>query len=127
MTSGTLRVLVADDEADVRLLLRIQLESMGHEVIGEAADGAAALELCRTDPPDVIVLDLLMPGTSGFEVIPAVQAQLPDVAIVAYTAVAGDFVRNEMKRLRVPLVLKTANAIPLATAMRTAVDQVRAR
>jgi two-component system nitrate/nitrite response regulator NarL len=122
-----LRVLIADDEADVRLLLRLQLQGMGHEVVGEAADGATTLELCRADPPDVIVLDLLMPGTNGFEVIPAVRGQLPDVAIVAYTAVAGDFVRNEMKRLRVPLVLKTANAAPLATAMRTAVDQVRAR
>jgi len=127
MAEGALRVLVADDEDDVRLLLRLQLEALGHTVTGEAADGSEAIEQCETDPPDVVVLDLLMPRRNGFEVIPVLRADHPDVAIVAYTAVAGDFVRNEMKRLHVPLVLKTANASPLEAAMRAAVSEVRGR
>ncbi|MCU1376515.1 MAG: two component transcriptional regulator, LuxR family [Actinomycetia bacterium] len=121
MTS--LRVLVVDDEPDVRLLLRLQLETNGHHVTGEAADGEEALAACRLDPPDIMILDLLMPGTNGFEVIPRLRADFPDVAVIAYTAVAGDFVRNEMARLRIPLVLKTAHFAPLERALRAAMDQ----
>jgi CheY-like chemotaxis protein len=121
MTS--LRVLVVDDEADVRLLLRLQLERHGHRVTGEAADGDEALEACRLDPPDAVILDLLMPGMNGFEAIPRLRSDFPDVGIVAYTAVAGDFVRNEMTRLRIPLVLKTANFAPIEAALRAVVAQ----
>jgi two-component system nitrate/nitrite response regulator NarL len=126
MSDEPLRILVADDEEDVRLLLRLQLEGRGH-TITEAADGDEALEQCRLDPPDGVVLDLLMPNRNGFEVIPVLRAEHPEVAIVAYTAVAGDFVRNEMKRMNVPLVLKTADITPLLAALRAAVDRARAR
>ena len=113
------RVLIVDDEDDVRLLLRLQLEKRGWEVSGEAADGAAALESCKASPPDAVVLDLLMPGVNGFETIPMLQAERPGIGIVAYTAVAGTFVREEMSRLRIPLVLKTANVEPLDAALRS--------
>jgi CheY-like chemotaxis protein len=126
MSDEPLRILVADDEEDVRLLLRLQLEARGHTVT-EAADGNEALEQCRLDPPDGVVLDLLMPNCNGFEVIPVLRADQPEVAIVAYTAVAGDFVRNEMKRMNVPLVLKTADITPLLASLRAAVDRARAR
>ena len=102
-----MRVLVVDDEEDVRLLLRSQLEHAGHEVTGEAGDGIAAIAQCEADPPDVVILDLLMPRMNGFEVIPKLKTKHPKVAIIAYTAVAGDFVRQEMKRLGIPLVLKS--------------------
>lgn len=118
-----MRVLVVDDEPDVRLLLRLQLETHGHEVTGDAADGAEALEQCRADPPDAVILDLLMPRVNGFETIPRLRSEFPDVAVIAYTAVAGDFVRNEMARLRIPLVLKTANFAPVEAALKSAVAQ----
>jgi len=101
------RVLIVDDEPDVRLLLRTQLETAGHEVAGEAADGAEAIEQCEATSPDVIILDLLMPKVNGFEAIPRLRTKHPDVGIIAYTAVAGEFVRQEMKRLGIPLVLKS--------------------
>ncbi|MCU1483374.1 MAG: two component transcriptional regulator, LuxR family [Actinomycetia bacterium] len=121
----TLRILVVDDEADVRLLLRLQLETHGHVVTAEASDGEEALDACRDDPPDAVILDLLMPRVNGFETIPRLRTDFPDVAIIAYTAVAGDFVRNEMARLRIPLVLKTANFTPIEVALEAAVAQVR--
>lgn len=120
-----MKVLVVDDEQDVRLLLRLQLEQHGHEVTGEAADGGEALEQCRREVPDAVILDLLMPGMSGFEAIPRLRGEFPDVAVIAYTAVAGDFVRNEMARLRIPLVLKTANFAPVEAALQSAVAQRR--
>jgi len=117
-----IRVVIADDEADVRLLLRIQLELEGFVIAGEASDGQEAVDACRDSQPDVVVLDLLMPGVNGFEAIPMLRRQHPDVAIVAYTAVAGDFVRKEMERLHIPLLLKSGNVAPLATKIRELAD-----
>ena len=112
-----LRVLVVDDEPDLRVLLQMQLDAAGFEVVGEASDGDEAVERCAELSPDVIVLDLLMPKVNGFEAIPRLRADHPEVGIVAYTAVAGDFVRNEMARLRIPLVLKTGAIDPLVRVL----------
>ena len=113
-----IRIVIADDEDDVRLLLRVQLEQEGFEIAGEAADGRAVIEKCDETQPDAVVLDLLMPVVNGLEAIPALRRQHPGVAIVAYTAVAGDFVRKEMERLRIPLLLKSANVTALAETLR---------
>jgi DNA-binding response OmpR family regulator len=61
------RVLVIDDEAPIRLLCRINLEAEGWEV-EEAANGADGLDLAREAPPDVILLDVMMPGLDGWQV-----------------------------------------------------------
>lgn len=115
-----LRVLVADDEPDVRLLLRLGLRHHDIEVVGEAANGHEVLAVCQQQSVDAIVLDLLMPGMNGFEVIPELQRDHPEVGIVAYTAVAGDFVRREMARLAIPLLLKSGDSAPLADALHRA-------
>lgn len=122
-----LRVLIADDEPDVRLLLRLGLRHHQIEVVGEAANGLEVLEQCAADPPEAVVLDLLMPRMTGFEVIPELQRDHPEVGIVAYTAVAGDFVRREMARLEIPLLLKRGDATPLAEALHAAAAQAQAR
>jgi CheY-like chemotaxis protein len=66
------RVLVVDDEPDVLLLCRLNLQQRGHELL-EAADGSTALRLARDRQPDVIVLDLMMPGMTGYDVLEALQ------------------------------------------------------
>jgi two-component system, NarL family, nitrate/nitrite response regulator NarL len=119
--TDTVRVVVADDETDVCLMLRMQLGAQpGIEVVGTAADGSEALVQCRALRPDAVVMDLLMPVMNGFQAIEALQQELPDVAVVAYTGVAGEFVRHEMERMAVPLVLKSGDVRPLATALRAA-------
>ena len=115
-----MKVLIVDDEADVRLLLRAQLEGAGHEVTGEAANGAEAIERCDEAEPDVVILDLLMPRVNGFDAIPRLRTNHPDVGIIAYTAVAGEFVRQEMQRLGIPLVLKSGSFSRLDRALRDA-------
>jgi len=113
------RVLIVDDEEDIRILLRAQLERGGYEVAGEAADGMEALAMCDRDPPpDAVILDLLMPRVNGFEVIPKLRTKHPEVGIIAYTAVAGDFVRQEMQRLGIPLVLKSGQFSRLDAVLR---------
>lgn len=61
-------VLIVDDHPSFRSVARMLLEAEGYEVVGEAPDGEQALELARQLSPDVVLLDLNMPGIDGFEV-----------------------------------------------------------
>ena len=61
------KVLVIDDEAPIRLLCRVNLEAEGMSVI-EAADGPSGLEQARSENPDVVLLDVMMPGLDGWKV-----------------------------------------------------------
>lgn len=120
-----LKVLIADDEPDVRLLLRLGLRHHAITVVGEAADGLEVLSACERLEVDALVLDLLMSRMNGFEVIPVLQRDHPHIGIVAYTAVAGDFVRREMSRLHIPLLLKSGDSTPLAEALHAAAADAR--
>jgi DNA-binding response OmpR family regulator len=64
---GGMRVLVIDDEAPIRLLCRVNLEAEGMRVL-EAADGTTGLDLAREEQPDVVLLDVMMPGLDGWRV-----------------------------------------------------------
>jgi two-component system response regulator EvgA len=81
-------VVVADDDEAVRILLRLNLEIEGHRVVGEATDGSAALAATREFHPDVLVLDMMMPGTTGADVLRALTGcTSPDrPCVVAYSA-----------------------------------------
>jgi two-component system, OmpR family, phosphate regulon response regulator PhoB len=81
------RVLVVDDEADVLLLCRLNLQQRGHEVL-EASEGNRALELAEDRHPDVIVLDLMLPGMTGYEVLETLKQneQTSDIPILVLTA-----------------------------------------
>ena len=67
------RVLVVDDEPDVLLLCRLNLEQRGHDVL-EAPNGDVALERAREGAPDVVVLDLMLPGMDGYQVLRSLRA-----------------------------------------------------
>ena len=67
MSSEPTRVLVIDDEAPIRLLCRVNLEAEGMSVL-EAADGPSGLEKARAEAPDVVLLDVMMPGLDGWRV-----------------------------------------------------------
>jgi len=72
------RVLVVDDEPAIRLLCRVNLQADGFSV-KEAADGAAAMKLAREWHPDLILLDVMMPGEDGFAVAERIRDD-PDLA-----------------------------------------------
>ena len=113
------RVVIADDEPDVRLLLRLQLNGTpGIVVVGAAGDGVQTLDVCRELRPDAVVMDLLMPKMMGMEAIERLHAEMPAVGIVAYTATAGELVRREMERLGVILLLKSGDVGQLVDALR---------
>ncbi|MDE0803750.1 MAG: response regulator, partial [Acidimicrobiales bacterium] len=73
-----IEVVVADDEDDIRLLLKLQLRQFGISVVGEATDGIEAVDVCEATRPHVITLDLLMPNMNGFEAIPGLRRRCPD-------------------------------------------------
>lgn len=86
------RVLVVDDNPVARMLATVTLELAGMDVT-EAADGAEALErLAEADPADAIVLDIMMPGLSGHDVLTERQARrlAPDAAVVMLTCKTDD-------------------------------------
>ena len=93
---ATGRVLVVDDEDDIRELCRVNLEFEGYEVI-DAADGEAALQLVRSDHPDVIFLDLMMPKMDGWEVLRQLKEDdaTASIPVILLTAKTGE---NEQMR-----------------------------
>jgi DNA-binding response OmpR family regulator len=110
------RVLVVDDEAPIRLLCRVNLEAAGMHV-REAEDGAAGLAAAREEPPDVILLDVMMPGMDGWQVLEELlgDEQTQDIPIVFLTARAE--LRDQARGLElggVDYVTKPFNPIELA-------------
>src|SRR5882724_7354976 len=81
------RVLVADDEHLVAMGLVSMLEELGHQVVGVAADGEAAVELARAHRPELALLDIRMPKMSGIDVALVLREELriPSVIISAYS------------------------------------------
>jgi len=84
--SDPVRILLADDHPLVRAGVRRILEAQpGITVAGEVSDGDAALDFLRASPVDVLVLDLTMPGTDGFEVLRQMKATLPGMKVLVLT------------------------------------------
>jgi DNA-binding NarL/FixJ family response regulator len=80
------RVLVVDDHPLTRDALGSLLAQGGFEVVGEAADGAEALELAEALQPDLVLLDLSMPGLDGLAALPRLRAAAPACEVVVLTA-----------------------------------------
>ena len=81
-------ILIAEDDGDIRDLLRLYLESEGYRVL-EAADGAAALALARENMPDMAILDVMMPELNGYELTRALR-KFSDIPILILSAKSQD-------------------------------------
>jgi AmiR/NasT family two-component response regulator len=81
------RILVAEDEAISRMDLREMLENLGYTVIGEASDGVAAVNLARTLQPDLVLMDIKMPGLDGIAAAETLSAEhvTPVLLLTAYS------------------------------------------
>ena len=91
------RILVVDDEAQIRDLLRRELERAGHEV-EVAEDGEVALRLQRANPADVIILDMYMPEKEGVETLVELLTDDPHLKVIA---ISGGGARTDLTPLRV--------------------------
>ena len=79
------RILIVDDGDSVRDIIRIFVEKEGFQVCGEAANGVEAIEKAKALRPDLIVLDLAMPGMNGVEAASVLNGTMPGVPIIVLT------------------------------------------
>lgn len=117
-----IRLLLVDDHAMVRRGMRDFLSLHDDlEVVAEAADGAAAIEQVARHRPDVVMMDLLMPGIDGIEATRRIKAEYPDVEIVALTSfIEESRVIAAIEAGAAGFLLKDAEADDLAAAIRAA-------
>ena len=80
------RILVVDDAAFMRMVLRYILVSHGHEVVDEAADGNQAVERYQECKPDLVTMDLTMPNVDGIQAIKKIRSIDPDARIIVCSA-----------------------------------------
>jgi DNA-binding response OmpR family regulator len=126
MNDGVTRVLVIDDEAPIRLLCRVNLEAEGMDVL-EAADGKTGLDLAREEQPDVVLLDVMMPGLDGWRVAEELldDDRTRGIPIIFLTARA-EF-RDRARGLDiggVDYVTKPFNPLDLAQLVRGLLDRI---
>jgi len=124
MTSGankqSLRVLVVEDEGLVAAGLKGQLEDIGHQVLGLAKDAEEAVRLASKIQPDLIMMDIRIPGTDGIEAARAILAQeaVPIVFLTAYPD--EDFVRRAGDAGAMAYLLKPVNESTLRSTIEVA-------
>ena len=123
---GPMKVLVVDDEAPIRLLCRVNLEAEGIDVL-EAADGASGLDVARSELPDAVLLDVMMPGFDGWTVAERLldDERTRGIPIVFLTARAD--VRDRARGLDLGglgYITKPFNPVELASVVREVVGAV---
>ncbi len=120
-----LRVLIAEDEALTRTILRARLEKLGHQVVGEAENGAQAVEAALSSKPDVIIMDIRMPEMDGIEAARRIVEENP-CAILFLTAFSEDtLVEKAGETGALAYLMKPFRKEDLAPALEIAVKRFR--
>lgn len=91
-------ILIIDDEADIRGLLRVALERAGHRV-WEATNGREGVALYRSAPADIVLVDIMMPVQDGLETILALMQEFIETKVIAMTGVAGNQGKLDVAKL----------------------------
>lgn len=116
------RIVLADDHPIVRQGLRSLLEEqLNYEVVGEADDGLAALEIVERLKPDVLIVDVMMPGLNGLEVTKRVRQRSPQTHVVVLSMHSNEpYVLEALRSGATAYVLKGTSTSSLAEAVRSA-------
>jgi len=101
-----MKVLVVDDNALTRYTIKALLNRLGHEVVAEAESGAEAVDFFTKFKPDVVFLDLILPGRSGVEVLEDLRAVDPAANVVIITAVDQDELDRRLSDKGVKAILR---------------------
>jgi DNA-binding NarL/FixJ family response regulator len=123
--SSPIRVILADDHTLVRAGIRALLEKLPDvTVVAEANDGRELLELVRTNPPDVVVMDIAMPGLNGLEAAERMATEFPNVRVVILSMHHNEeYVWRALKAGVAGYLLKKAATAELETALQRIVNQ----
>jgi DNA-binding NarL/FixJ family response regulator len=116
---ASIRVLIAEDHALVRAGFRALLQSCpGIQVVGETGDGREALHLVEKDPPDVILMDISMPGLNGLEATAHVVSEYPNVRVIILSMHADEeYVLQALRAGAAGYLLKDSDAAELELAI----------
>jgi DNA-binding NarL/FixJ family response regulator len=104
-------ILVVDDNANIRHLLRVFVESKGFQVCGEAENGADAVKKAKHLKPDLVLLDLSMPIMTGSEAAPILKRMMPQVKIILFTMHADGMNKSMPSALNVDVVIAKSDSI----------------
>ena len=121
-----MKTLIIDDEAPIRLLCRVNLEAEGIEVL-EAPDGVTGLELARSEKPDAILLDVMMPGLDGWNVAEQLLSEEGTGAIPIIFLTARADLRDRVRGMDVgglDYITKPVTPLELASLVREVVAAV---
>lgn len=86
MQNYPIKILLADDDVTIRKLFGKRLSAMGHEIVGEAANGQEAVDLFRKSRPDVLLLDINMPVKNGVVALREIMDEFPDACVIMATS-----------------------------------------
>jgi two-component system chemotaxis response regulator CheY len=89
------RILIVDDSFYMRTMLKNMLTDAGYEVVGEAANGAQAVEMATSTSPDLITLDVILPDNTGLDVLKSLRQVQPNAKVVMCSAVGQEVIVNE--------------------------------
>jgi len=110
-------ILVVDDNVSIRFLIRSLLESGGYAVCGEAENGTEAIEKAQKLKPDLICLDLSMPGMNGVEVASVLKRLMPTIPIVMFTLYETRVGETLAQAVGIDVVLGKENATKLTESI----------
>jgi NarL family two-component system response regulator LiaR len=121
-TPETIRVMLVDDHNVVRSGLATFLRAYDDlELVGEASNGAEAVDLCRRNKPDVILMDLMMPEMDGIAATRAILADYPETRVIAMTSFEEEeLVQGVLAAGAISYLLKNVTSDELAAAIRAA-------
>jgi len=120
----TIKVIIVDDHAMVRSGLdAFMLAFDDLELIGEASSGEEAIDICAQLQPDVVLMDLMMPGIGGVAAIGAIREKHPNIQVIALTSFAEqEHVQGALKSGAIGYLMKNVSADDLVNAIRDAVS-----
>ncbi len=101
-----MRILLVEDNALTRYTIKSLLNKLGHEVVAEAEDGDSAVKFFKEFRPDVVFLDLILPGRSGVEILADLRAVDPAARVVVITAVEQDEIDRRLADKGVSAILR---------------------
>ncbi len=109
------KILIVDDEPDMHALLKVRLEQDGYDVLG-AYRGAEVINIVKKERPDAVIVDVVMPGMTGFDVCQQVKKENPATKVIIYTAKVEGVDAGRAKEVGADLFTVKTNSLVLLMA-----------
>lgn len=121
-------VLIVDDDSMIRQVLRLILREAQFTVVGDAADGNEGLAACKRFKPDVVCLDINMPGTDGLSTLQRIKIELPETIVIMVTGDASaTTVREAITKGAAGYIVKPFNAAKVVDAIEATVKAMKSK